>query len=66
MLEIPKEPLFLAGKAFSKYKQRSGAKRTPLPDFYIGAQAAVLKLDLITRDVSRYRFYFPTVKLISP
>jgi len=66
MLEMPKEALFLAGKAFFKYKQRSGAKRTPLPDFYIGAQAAVLKLDLITRDITRYRSYFPTVKLISP
>ena len=66
MLEIPKEALFLAGKAFLKYKQRSGSKRTPLPDFFIGAHAAVLKLDLITRDVTRYRSYFPTVKLISP
>ncbi|MGB9498312.1 MAG: type II toxin-antitoxin system VapC family toxin [Dissulfuribacterales bacterium] len=66
ILEIPKEALFLAGKAFLKYKQRSGSKRTPLPDFFIGAHAAVLKLDLITRDVTRYRSYFPTVKLISP
>jgi len=66
MLEVPKEALFLAGKAFLKYKQRSGSKRTPLPDFFIGAHAAVLKLDLITRDVTRYRSYFPTVKLISP
>lgn len=66
MLEIPKEALFLAGKAFLKYKKRKGTKRTPLPDFYIGAQAAVLNLDLITRDVSRYRLYFPTVKLITP
>jgi len=66
MLEIPKEALFLAGKAYLKYKKRKGAKRTPLPDFYIGAQAAVLNLDLITRDVSRYQRYFPTVKLITP
>jgi predicted nucleic acid-binding protein len=66
MLEIPKEALFLAGKAFIKYRKRKGIKRSPLPDFYIGAQAAVLNLDLITRDVSRYRTYFPTVKLISP
>lgn len=43
-----------------------GIKKTPLPDFYIGAQAAVLNLSLITRDVSRYRSYFPTVKLITP
>ena len=66
ILEIPKEALFLAGKAFLKYKEGKGSKISPLPDFYIGAQAAVLNLDLITRDVSRYRTYFPTVKLISP
>ncbi|MCG2776372.1 MAG: PIN domain-containing protein [Desulfobacterales bacterium] len=66
MLEIPKEALFLAGKAYLKYKKRKGTKRTPLPDFFIGAQAAVQKLDLITRDVSIYQSYFPTVKLITP
>jgi predicted nucleic acid-binding protein len=65
MLEIPKEALFLAGKAYLTYKRR-GMKRTPLPDFFIGAQAAVLHLDLLTRDVSRYHTYFPTVKLIAP
>jgi predicted nucleic acid-binding protein len=65
-LDIPKEALFLAGKAFIKYKKREGAKRTPLPDFFIGAQAAVLNLDLLTRDVSRYQTYFPTIKLITP
>ena len=66
MLEIPKEALFLAGKIYLQYKKRKGTRRTPLPDFYIGAQAAVLNLDLITRDASRYRSYFPTVKLITP
>ncbi|MDA3789703.1 MAG: type II toxin-antitoxin system VapC family toxin [Desulfobacula sp.] len=66
ILEIPKEALFLAGKAFLQYKKRKGVKKSPLPDFYIGAQAAVLNLDLITRDVSRYRTYFPKVKLICP
>ena len=66
MLEIPKEALFLAGKAYLTYKRRRGLKRTPLPDFFIGAQAAVLNLDLLTRDVSRYQTYFPTVKLIAP
>ena len=66
MLEIPKEGLFLAGKAYLQYKKRRGVKKTPLPDFYIGAQAAVLNLDLITRDISRFRSYFPTVKLLSP
>jgi predicted nucleic acid-binding protein len=66
MLQIPKEALFLAGKAFLQYRKNRGTKRSPLPDFYIGAQAAVLEMDLITRDESRYRTYFPTVKLISP
>jgi predicted nucleic acid-binding protein len=66
MLEIPKEALFLAGKAFLTYRKNRGTKRSPLPDFYIGAQAAILKMDLITRDPSRYRTYFPTVRLISP
>jgi len=66
VLEIPKEALFLAGKAYLKYKKREGAKRTPLPDFFIGAQAAVQNLDLITRDVYRYQSYFPTVELITP
>lgn len=66
MLEFPKEALFLAGKAFLKYRRAKGTKRSPLPDFYIGAQAAVLGMNLITRDTARYRTYFPTVKLISP
>ena len=66
MLEITKEALFLAGKAYLTYKKRKGAERTPLPDFFIGAQAAVQNLNLITRDVSRYQSYFPTVKLITP
>jgi predicted nucleic acid-binding protein len=66
MLEIPKEALFLAGKAFFEYRKKKGVKRSPLPDFYIGAQAAILRMDLITRDESRYRTYFPTVKLICP
>ncbi len=66
MLEIPKEALFLAGKAFLKNRKNRGTKRSPLPDFYIGAHAAILEMDLITRDESRYRTYFPTVKLICP
>ena len=66
MLGIPKEAFFLAGKAFLKYRKNSGTKRTPLPDFYIGAQAAIFDLDLITRDETRYRTYFPKVRLISP
>jgi predicted nucleic acid-binding protein len=66
MLEFPKEALFLAGKAFLMYRKIRGTKRSPLPDFYIGAQAAVFEMNLITRDPSRYRTYFPTVQLISP
>ena len=66
MLEIPKEALFLAGKTFMQYKKSEGSKSSPLPDFYIGAQAAVMDLDLITRDESRYRTNFPTVNLITP
>ena len=66
MLEIPKEALFLAGKAFLKYRKNRGTKRSPLPDFYIGAQAAIFDMDLITRDMTRYRTYFPTVRLINP
>jgi len=66
MLDFPKEALFLAGKAFLKYKKKRGARSSPLPDFFIGAQAAVLNIALITRDVSQYRSYFPTVNLISP
>ena len=66
MLTIPKEALFLAGKVFLKYRKQAGKKTSPLPDFYIGAQAAVLKLPILTRDTSRYHVYFPTVELVSP
>jgi predicted nucleic acid-binding protein len=66
MVPIPREALFLAGKAFMAYRQRSGRKSSPLPDFFIGAQAAVIGRPLITRDVARYRTYFPSLKLIHP
>jgi len=66
MLQIPKEALFLAGKVYLKYRKTKGTKRSPLLDFYIGAHAAVQNLGLITRDISRYQSYFPTVKLITP
>jgi hypothetical protein len=66
MLEFPKEALFLAGKTFLQYKRSKGVKNSPLPDFFIGAQAAVLDLELITRDTKRYQTYFPTIKMISP
>jgi hypothetical protein len=63
---IPREALFLAGKAFLTYRRRQGTKQGALPDFYIGAHAAVGGFALLTRDVNRYRSYFPTVKLIAP
>ena len=66
LLEIPKEALFLAGKAYLRYRRGKGTKQSPLPDFYIGAQAAVLGMDLITRDEGRYRTYFPTVRITCP
>jgi predicted nucleic acid-binding protein len=65
-LQLPKEALFLAGKAFIQYKGRKGTKLSTLPDFFIGAHAAVLQTDLITRDASRFRSYFPTVNLVTP
>lgn len=66
MLKIPREALFLAGKAFVKYKKNKGNKLSPLPDFFIGAHAEVSGIELITRDTSRYRHYFPNVRLIYP
>jgi len=65
-LELPKEALFLAARAFLSYRERGGTKRSPLPDFFIGAHAAVLSIPILTRDVHRYRTYFPNVELICP
>ncbi len=65
-LQLPKEALFLAGKAFLKYRRRKGTKTSTLPDFFIGAHAAVLKLGIITRDKTRYRSYFPKIDLVLP
>ncbi|HUT53944.1 MAG TPA: type II toxin-antitoxin system VapC family toxin [bacterium] len=63
---IPWEAAFLAGKCFVRYRRSGGKRRSPLPDFFIGAHAAVDKLPLLTRDPTRYRTDFPTVQLISP
>jgi predicted nucleic acid-binding protein len=63
---IPYEAAFLAGKAYVAYRRRKGARRSPLPDFFIGAHAAIAGYALLTRDPSRYRSYFPTVRLIAP
>lgn len=65
-LEIPRPALFLAGKAFIRYRQQGGSKSNVLADFFIGAHAAVSRLPLLTRDTRRYRAYFPTVELIAP
>lgn len=64
--QIPWSAAFLAGKAFVDYRRRGGQRRSPLPDFFIGAHAAVTGLRLLTRDPLRYRTYFPTVELIAP
>jgi predicted nucleic acid-binding protein len=64
--QIPWEAAFLAGKCFVNYRRRGGVRSSPLPDFFIGAHAAVAGLRLLTRDASRYRTYFPTLELIAP
>jgi len=63
---LPYEAAFLAGKAFLDYRRRGGRRTSPLPDFYIGAHAAIAGLRLLTRDPTRYRTYFPTVDVLAP
>jgi len=63
---LPYEAGFLSGKAFIAYRRRGGAKRSPMPDFYVGAHAVVGSMQLLTRDAARYRTYFPGLTLISP
>jgi predicted nucleic acid-binding protein len=63
---IPYEAAFLAGKAYLAYRRRGGTRRSPLPDFFIGAHAAVSSYRLLTRDSARYRAYFPKLSLIAP
>jgi predicted nucleic acid-binding protein len=63
---LPWEAGFLAGKCFKKYRGLGGARRSPLPDFYIGAHAAIRNMALVTRDPKRYKTYFPKLTLISP
>jgi len=66
VLEIPREALFLTGKAFLKYRRNKGTKNSPLPDFFIGAHASVSRLSLVTRDVAKYKTYFPRLNLVCP
>ena len=63
---IPYEAAFLAGKSFLTYRRKGGTKRSPLPDFFIGAHAAIAGYRLLTRDAARYRSYFPRLQLIAP
>ncbi len=63
---LPYAAGFLAAKAFTAYRRRGGARPTPLPDFYIGAHAAVASYRLLTRDARRYRTYFPRLELVAP
>lgn len=65
-LALPWESAFLAGKVFLDYRRNNGTRATTLPDFFIGAHAAVARLRLLTRDTARYRTYFPTVQLVAP
>ncbi|MGB3139065.1 MAG: type II toxin-antitoxin system VapC family toxin [Nodosilinea sp.] len=66
VIEIPREALFLAGKVFLQYRKNKGAKRSPLPDFFIGAHVLVSEFALITRDLKNYKTYFPQATLICP
>ena len=63
---LPYDAAFLAGKAFLRYRRRGGERLSPLPDFFIGAHAAVAGHRLLTRDPARFRSYFPKIDLISP
>ena len=64
--EVPRLGLYKAAKAFQDYKERGGTRRFVLPDFFIGGHAEVVDLPILTRDVARYRTYFPSVRLLAP
>ncbi len=66
VIELPRPALFLAGKAFVRYRRQGGTKSNVLADFFIGAHAAVARFPLLTRDTRRYTAYFSDVKLIAP
>ena len=63
---LPYEAGFLAGKAFLAHRRRGGTRRSPIPDFYVGAHAVVGRMELVTRDAARYRTYFPGLKIVAP
>ena len=63
---LPRSALFVAGKAFSRYRAQGGSRSSVLPDFFIGAHTAILGVPLLTRDGRRYRTYFPKIELITP
>ena len=63
---LPFEAAFLAGQCFLSYRRRGGDRRSPLPDFYIGAHAALAGFTLLTRDARRYRTYFPKLRIVAP
>jgi hypothetical protein len=63
---LPWDAAFLAGQCFVRYRRRGGTRRSPMPDFYIGAHAAVESLTLLTRDARRYRHYFPSLRIVAP
>lgn len=65
-LALPWEAAFIAGKRFLAYRRQGGQKKSPLPDFYIGAHAEVKGMTLLTRDLARYRTYFPSLRIIAP
>lgn len=66
LLELPRAACFLAGKCFLKYRRQGGTKTGTLPDFFIGAHAMVAGMKLLTRDVGRYKTYFPKLDVIAP
>ena len=64
--DLPWDAAFIAGKAFMRYRRNGGIRRSPLPDFYIGAHALVSGMTLLTRDATPYRTYFPKLKILAP
>ena len=64
--DLPWEAGFLAGRIFRDYRRKGGARRSPLPDFFIGAHATIARMTLLTRDARRYRAYFPKLRIIAP